>query len=200
MKAWRLMHETYGIGNVRMHLHKAVPSGAGLGGGSADGAAGAAHVRHPLFRRSRYPAPRGAGPETRQRRPIFLHDAPQLCSGRGEVMRPAEIDLKGYWMVLVKPAICIPTAEAYAGITPRIPEEPLAKRLSRPIATWRDNLPNAFETSLFRKHPELSAIKRSLYDAGALYASMSGSGSAIFGLFDTRPEYETGTGIWHLQL
>ena len=132
--------------------------------------------------------------------PFFLHDAPQLCSGRGEVMRPAEIDLKGYWMVLVKPAICIPTAEAYAGITPRIPEEPLAKRLSRPIATWRDYLPNAFETSFFRKHPELSAIKRSLYDAGALYASMSGSGSAIFGLFDTRPEYETGTGIWHLQL
>lgn len=200
MKAWRLMHETYGIGNVRMHLHKAVPSGAGLGGESADGAA-ALRMLDTLFSV-------GAGIRRLEALalklgsdvPFFLHDAPQLCSGRGEVMRPAEIDLKGYWMVLVKPAICIPTAEAYAGITPRIPEEPLAKRLSRPIATWRDNLPNAFETSLFRKHPELSAIKRSLYDAGALYASMSGSGSAIFGLFDTRPEYETGTGIWHLQL
>ena len=140
MKAWRLMHETYGIGNVRMHLHKAVPSGAGLGGGSADGAA-ALRMLDTLFSV-------GAGIRRLEALalklgsdvPFFLHDAPQLCSGRGEVMRPAEINLKGYWMVLVKPAICIPTAEAYAGITPRIPEEPLAKRLSRPIATWRDNL------------------------------------------------------------
>lgn len=200
MKAWRLMHEAYGIGSVRMHLHKSVPSGAGLGGGSADGAF-ALRMLDSLFALETDAGhlecmALALGSDV----PFFLHDAPQLCSGRGETMRPAPIDLKGWWMVLVKPAVSVSTAEAYAGITPRMPEEPLSERLARPMNTWREAVANDFEPTVFAAHPELAAVKRKLYEAGARYASMSGSGAALYGLFADLPDYPAGKGVFVLQL
>lgn len=92
--------------------------------------------------------------------------------------------MRGYTMIVVKPDVSVPTAAAYAGVTPRVPETDVEKLVAKPVGQWKGLLVNDFEESIFPKHPELSAIKQSLYDAGAVYASMSGSGSAIFGLFE----------------
>lgn len=200
VKALQLMHEAYGIGGVRMHLHKAIPFGAGLGGGSADGAA-ALRMLDTLFSV-------GAGIRRLEALalklgsdvPFFLHDAPQLCSGRGEIMQPAGPDLKGCWLVLVKPEVSVSTAEAYAGIVPAEPAEPLLKRLARPKESWRDHVTNAFEATVFGRHPGLATLKQALYDAGAFYASMSGSGSSIYGLFTERPDRPTDERCWLLPL
>ena len=115
---------------------------------------------------------------------FFVRDTPQLCTGRGEVMTPFPLDLGGMTLVIVKPAEGVSTREAYAGVRPRMPEVPLAGRLRRPVSEWQGTVTNDFEESVFAAHPAIRAAKEELLAAGALYASMSGSGSAVFGLFD----------------
>ena len=119
--------------------------------------------------------------------PFFVRNSPQFCTGRGEIMSPFPLDLAGLTLVIVKPDEGVSTREAYAGVRPRVPSVPLAERLRRPVAEWQEIVTNDFEPHIFVAHPAISASKRNLLDAGALYASMSGSGSAVFGLFD-RPE------------
>ena len=195
-KAWRIMHEEFGTGGATMHLHKGVPSGAGLGGGSSDGAF-ALMALNALYGINLD----NDGLESMALRlgsdvPFFIHNTPQRCSGRGEIMTPCSIDLTGYWIVLVKPPVFVSTAEAYAGIKPHTPTVPLAERISRPIEEWKDVVTNAFEDTVFARHPRLASIKQALYDAGALYASMSGSGSTIYGLFAEQPSYTAAEGDW----
>lgn len=188
-KAWRIMHDKYGIGGVKAHLHKAVPFGAGLGGGSAD-AAYMLRGLNELFSlntslENLEPLAARLGSDV----PFFLYDTPQYCTGRGEIMKPYESGLEGYYIVIVKPLVSVSTAEAYAGITPQHPNVTLRYRLSESLADWKELIENDFEKSVFRRYPQLSAIKSSLYEAGAVYASMSGSGSAIYGIFDGTPQY-----------
>jgi len=213
------------MGEARVGLRKAVPSGAGLGGGSADGAAvllaaneefalgmPAAELERlaarlgsdvPFFIRCAI-ARHGDANAGENARAADTHaenavehardDAggsavgAQLCTGRGEVMTPVEVDLAGMWLVVVKPPVAVSTAEAYAGVTPCENGESVADTVRRPVGEWRKLLRNDFEESVFAHHPELGEIKHALYDAGALYASMSGSGSALFGLFERRPD------------
>ena len=123
--------------------------------------------------------------------PFFVRRSPQLCKGRGEIMRPIDIDLEGLWIAIVKPDVSISTREAYAGIRPEIPATPLSQRITAPRSEWQFCIKNDFERSIFATHPDLATIKESLIAAGALYAAMSGSGSAIFGLFESEAAAKT---------
>ncbi len=190
VRAYNIIRERYGIGGVRMHLHKVVPMGAGLGGGSAD-ATFVLRGLNDLF---------GLGitdggleslaAELGSDTPFFVRNRPVLATGRGEVMKPVDIDLKGYKLAVIKPDIFISTAEAYAGVKPAEPEVSLAALVKRPVSEWRVGIINDFECSVFAREPRLAELKEMLYEQGAVYASMSGSGSALYGIFP--PETEIG--------
>lgn len=184
IKAWRLMHERYGVGAVRLTLDKRTPFGAGLGGGSSDATAVLVALDS-LFGLGLGEAELSSlasslGSDTA----FFLRNKPQLCTGRGEIMEPVEVSLSGLWLLLIKPDEGVSTREAYAGITPFVPAEPLRERIARPISEWQRLLKNDFEPHIFAAHPTIGRIKDWLLEQGAIYASMSGSGSAVFGLFD----------------
>jgi 4-diphosphocytidyl-2-C-methyl-D-erythritol kinase len=187
MRALRLLQREQGIGEAVIRLDKRVPSGAGLGGGSADAAA----VLRGLDEEFVLELPEGEleklAAQLGSDVPFFIRGGAQLCTGRGEVMSPVELSLEGLWLVVAKPAEGVSTAEAYAGVTPREGGESVAEIVLRPVSEWRGRLVNDFEESVFARHPHIGEIKRAMYDAGAVYASMSGSGSAIFGLFESRP-------------
>ena len=184
LKAFRLMQRSYGVDGVSIRLVKRVPFGAGLGGGSSDGTA-VLRALDALFD-LRLPEEEliARAAELGSDTAFFVRNTPQLCTGRGEVMEPFELHLEGLTLVVVKPPEGVSTREAYAGVHPRIPELPLAERLRRPVAEWQGRGTNDFEASVFAAHPAIGALKERLLQAGALYASMSGSGSAVFGLFD----------------
>lgn len=116
--------------------------------------------------------------------PIFLHNKPLLAKGIGDEFEPIELSLKSYRIVLVKPSVSVPTSVAYSLVTPVLPEEPVRDTVSRPVEEWRGRLINDFEESVFARFPEIGEIKDRLYEQGAVYASMSGSGSSVFALFD----------------
>jgi 4-diphosphocytidyl-2-C-methyl-D-erythritol kinase len=187
LKAEKLLKKDYqGLPSLQIHLHKHIPMGAGLGGGSADGAF-ALKLMNNLFDLhlddfflEEYAAELGSDC------PFFIENTPKIIRGRGEILDPCSVSLQGTYLVLIHPGIHVGTKEAYAGVTPGAPktslEEVLADR-----SRWKDELVNDFEKSVFQAHPEIAQIKSSLYQAGAYYASMSGSGSSVFGLFDEKP-------------
>ncbi len=190
VRAWMLVHELYGIGGAHIAMRKTIPFGAGLGGGSADAAATLVGLNEiyslGLGREELVGLAARLGSDV----PFFIYSQPTFCRGRGEIMEPAEIDLGGVWCVVTKPGFGISTAEAYAGVTPHEPSMPLAERLKLPREKWQEAIVNDFEKSLFANHLPLVNIKRRLLQSGAFYASMSGSGSAMYGLYDHRPTYE----------
>jgi len=191
VKAARLMQRRYGTEGVRIRLDKRIPFGAGLGGGSADGTA-VILAMNEIFGLS-VPEPQlvETAAELGSDTAFFVRDTPQLCEGRGEIMTQFDIGLSGMWLVIAKPAEGVSTAEAYAGIHPSVPAEPLPMRLRRPMSEWQRSVKNDFEASVFERHPAIRAIKESLLRHGAVYASMSGSGSACFGLFACREAAES---------
>ena len=184
VRAYRLMAGRYGIGGVAMHLHKVVPSGAGLGGGSSD-AAFTIKGLNKIF---------SLGLSTEQMELLaaelgsdtafFIRNEPQLAQGRGEMLSPYPVSLAGKRLLIVKPGVSIPTAEAYSGVSPGVPARRLTELLGEDIRAWRHTVANDFEPHIFAMHPELGEIKECLYNKGALYASMSGSGSAVYAIFD----------------
>lgn len=183
MKALRLMQQRYSIGEASITLDKRIPFGAGLGGGSADGTVVILALNE-IFALSLEEATLiSLAAELGSDTAFFVRNSPQLCEGRGEIMTPIELDLAGYWLVLIKPDANVSTREAYAGVVPAIPELSLTERLQKPIAEWQGCVKNDFEKSVFAAHPIIGEIKQELIDAGATYASMSGSGSTVFGLF-----------------
>ncbi len=189
LRACRLMQERYDTPGMRIHLHKAIPFGAGLGGGSADAAFAINTIDAVFGLHLDLSTRRMLAAELGSDVPFFITGTPALCSGRGEILTPCPIDLRGKTLLIVHPDLHISTAEAYAGISPVIPERRLEVRIAEPIDQWRHTVTNRFEESLFARHPELHAIKKALYECGALYASLSGSGSALFGIFEDRPVY-----------
>ncbi|MDR2883288.1 MAG: 4-(cytidine 5'-diphospho)-2-C-methyl-D-erythritol kinase [Alistipes sp.] len=189
MRALRLVQCEYGIGEAVIRLDKTIPTGAGLGGGSADAAAVMRALNDEFVLELS-----GAELERLAARlgsdvPFFVRGGAQLCTGRGEIMTSVEVSVSDWlWLVVVKPPVAVLTAEAYAGVTPYDGGPSLVEILQRPVGQWRGKLVNDLETSIFARHPQIAAIKNALYDAGALYASMSGSGSALYGIFEHRPE------------
>lgn len=184
VRVYERMKEEFDLPPLEIYLYKHIPTGAGLGGGSSD----AAYMMKAL--NSDFEL--GLSDEEMEERmasfgadcAFFVRNRPSFATGIGDILTPINLSLKGMTLLLVKPSVFVSTKEAYAGITPKRPAYDLRQALSRPIETWRDCVRNDFETSVFTAHPEIAAIKQTLYDMGARYASMSGSGSAVFGLFN----------------
>ena len=182
-RAYGLLAERYKLPPMKVYLEKTSPVGAGLGGGSADAAfalkmmAELAELDLTDEELAELAARLGSDCA------FFIYNRPMLGTGRGEILEPFDIDLSGYLVeVTVPEGIAVSTADAYRGIVPKVPETPLRKVLSHPVEEWKDLLVNDFETTVFAKYPRLAEIKQSLYDDGAVYAAMSGSGSALFSL------------------
>lgn len=187
MKALRLMQRLYGVGEVRILLDKRVPFGAGLGGGSSDATAVILALNElfalGLNEVQLVEVAAMIGSDTA----FFVRNTPQLCSGRGERMEPIELPLQGYYLAIAKPEEGVSTKEAYAVVKPAVPAVRLSAALKRPIAEWQGSMKNDFEGHIFVAHPAIAELKRAMLEAGAVYASMSGSGSAVFGIFEDEP-------------
>jgi 4-diphosphocytidyl-2-C-methyl-D-erythritol kinase len=201
-KAWKLLRDEFGsegsnaVGPVDIYLYKNILAGAGLGGGSAD-AAFALKMLSKMFHLGLSDSDLAArASKLGSDCAFFIYDVPMLATGRGEILTKLGIDLeeklKGCEIRIVTPQVHVSTAEAYRGVTPRTadgiePEVALTEILAGPLESWRERLENDFEPSVFAAHPELADEKQRLYDEGAAFASMSGSGSSLFGIFHSLP-------------
>jgi len=188
LRAYQLLNNDFKLPPVKIHLHKIIPTGAGLGGGSSD-AAYTLRLLNSIFNLQlsteallQYAAALGSDCA------FFLHNQPMMGTGRGEILSSTNLNLAGKFLVIIKPDIHISTAEAYAGVTPQLPAVRLEEILQQPLHTWRELLVNDFEKSIFLKHSILAGIKNEFYQHGAIYACMSGSGSSMIGLFEKEIE------------
>lgn len=184
LRAYRLLSEIHDLPPVHIYLHKAIPIGAGLGGGSAD-AAFLLTLLNTMFELELDESQlmdyaRRLGADCA----FFIRNAPVLATGIGDVFQDVTIDLSAYHAVLVKPPVHISTAEAYGAVTPDPEGRQLKSAITRPVTEWRDTIVNDFEAGIFANHPEIAAVKNQLYENGALFAAMSGSGSSVYGLFN----------------
>lgn len=183
LRAYQLLKQDYHLPSIQACLYKKIPMGSGLGGGSADGAF-MLNLLNQLFELNldnnllkRYANQLGSDA------PFFIDNTPMLVSSTGDTLDPIDLSLKGYHLALICPEVSIATPEAYKHITPQKPRYRVQEIIKYPIQDWPDLLANDFETFAFTHHPELQVIKDKLYEQGALYASMTGSGSAIYGIF-----------------
>jgi 4-diphosphocytidyl-2-C-methyl-D-erythritol kinase len=183
-RAWQLIKKAFpGIPAVRMHLHKAIPVGGGLGGGSSDGAFTLILLNEELKLNLTTEKLLEYALQLGSDCPFFILNRPCYATGRGEIMEEVSIDLSDHYFVLVHPGIHISTAEAFSSIVPSKPQQSLKEVIAQPITSWKKSLVNQFEEGAFRKHPELEKIRDQLYKSGAVYASMTGTGSSIYGIF-----------------
>lgn len=190
VKAYRLLKEQFpALPPVKMHLHKVIPIGAGLGGGSADGAYALSLIKKyfqlPLSDDEMMQYALQLGSDC----PFFLINKPVFASGRGENFKDVQLPidlLNDYKICIVNPRIHIHTGLAFAGITPAQPSYNLRQSVSLPIAEWKSTIFNQFETTVFAKYPEIEKIKNEMYNNGAVYASMSGTGSTVYGFFKAK--------------
>jgi 4-diphosphocytidyl-2-C-methyl-D-erythritol kinase len=187
IKAYELLRKDFGLPAVQFHLHKVIPTGAGLGGGSSD-AAFALKMLNTYFnlnlsleKLKQYAVKLGADCS------FFIENKPAFAEGIGDKLFPLELDLSGYEIVILKPDVSVSTIQAYKNVVPAIPAFSLNELPGVPVASWRDLVANDFEKSIFPQFPEIKKWKDWLYDSGAIYASMSGSGSAVFGIFHNLP-------------
>lgn len=186
-KAYFLLREDYDLPPIQVHLLKGIPAGAGLGGGSSD----AAHcllMLNDMFHLGieadelqAYASRLGSDC------PFFLRNKPILATGRGEVLEEIDIDLSGYFIAIIKPDIHVSTPMAYSMIRPAAGRPSLREIIFTPIEEWRDRLENDFELPIIEMHPQIGGIKQIMYDQGAVYAAMSGSGSSVYGIFRQDP-------------
>ena len=188
MKAWKLMASDLALPPVAIHLHKQIPIGAGLGGGSSN----ASTVLKGLNLLASTPSTDERLAELAGQLgsdcPFFLHKLPMMMEGRGELLSPVNVSLKSSYLVLLFPEIHISTAEAYGAVSPRHPNTHLRQEIETPLNQWKDRILNDFEESAFVKYPLLKTLKLGLYKAGASFASMSGSGSSLYGIFESPPD------------
>ncbi len=188
LKAVQLMREHANIPNLNIHLHKIIPFGAGLAGGSADAAfmltllneqynVGLTNEKLEIIASK-------IGADCA----VFINNKAVLAKGIGNEFSETSIDLSGLWIEIITPPVFIPTSEAYKNIIPHKPPFSLEELTHNPLKDWKNTVSNDFESSVFNKYPEIKAIKENLYNKGALYASMSGSGSSVYGIFNSNPE------------
>lgn len=183
VKAYNLLLTAYNIPAVHIHLHKVIPMGAGLGGGSSDCAFTLMSLnqmfdlRLPTLKLEEFASKLGSDC------PFFINNVPTMVSGVGEILKPINFSIKDYDLIVVYPEVHISTKEAYQGITPGKSKNAINKILKQDISFWKDELKNDFEEPVLSIHPEIEKTKESLYNLGAKYVSMTGSGSAVYGIF-----------------
>ncbi len=186
-RAWMLLAETYHIPPVQIHLHKVIPSGAGLGGGSSD-ASFTLKMLNSMFKLNLdNEILRKLAVQLGMDCPFFVENVPALSTGRGEFLQPVPLSLDGMHLAIVKPEVHVSTAAAFTGIRPVYRENSIAEFAMLPVKDWKNSLRNDFETTVFDLYPEIEEIKNRLYRKGAIYSAMSGSGSAVFALFSRDP-------------
>lgn len=187
VKAYRLLQKDFDLPELSIHLHKQIPFGAGLGGGSSD-AAYMLRLLNKTFKLQlttndllKYAAVLGSDC------PFFILNKPVFATGRGEIMQETEVRLNDMFILLVKPPVEVATAKAFKYVVPQKPEVSLAEMLRLPVSEWQGKVFNQFEMSVFKQYPEIEELKNRLLQMGSVYASMSGSGSCVFALFTEEP-------------
>lgn len=188
VKAWDLLNKDFGISPVNLFLHKQIPFGAGLGGGSADAACSLIMLNDIFKLDLSINALKEYALKLGSDCAFFIENKPMLAEGRGEILTDIPLSLKGKYIAIIHPSIHISTAQAYSNIIPKKSDFLLQQLPSLPIQQWKLFLKNDFEEAIFKDYPELARIKNILYENNALYASMSGSGSSVFGIFEELPD------------
>jgi 4-diphosphocytidyl-2-C-methyl-D-erythritol kinase len=193
------------LGMFTITLDKHLPDGAGLGGGSADASFTLVTLNELLGERFTKSELADMARRLGADCPFFIYNTPCFAEGIGEILNPVEIDLKGNWLLIVKPDVYVSTKDAFSGVKPRRPDFDLRFLHYLPLDQWRGKVVNDFEETVFPKYPELARIKERLYEQGAVYASMSGSGSAIYGIFSDGERAKaaldtTNEGVWLFRL
>lgn len=200
LKAFELMAKDFQIPSVGIHLHKNIPIGAGLGGGSADAAFFIKLINQKfqlgltIGQMEDYARLLGADCA------FFIQNKPFFAFGKGDEFKPVELDLSDYYIVLVMPPVHVSTGEAYRGVKPGWSELSLEKLIQTPPGQWKGKIKNDFEESIFKNHSSIRGVKSALYEAGALYASMSGSGSSMYGIFNEKvdlPDLERNNKVFY---
>jgi len=191
VKAYHLLSKYTELPPVSIHLHKQIPFGAGLGGGSADGALTLVALNNlsanPLSAEKLFEVALKLGSDC----PFFILNEPSFGSGRGEILNPIELNLEGYHILLINPGLHINTSKAYSLSKPKPSVYKLQKSVVKSPSQWRGFVENDFEKVVFELYPEIGIIKDTLYQLGAVYSAMSGSGSTVFGLFESKPDYNS---------
>ena len=189
VKAYRLLAGYYSLPGLDIHLHKVIPFGSGLGGGSSDaafflkGLNDYCELGLSINQLRKYAIKLGADCS------FFLENKPAFAGGIGEKLQTVDLSLKGYYLILIKPESGVRTKEAYQGIKLSIHKYSLAESIQQSPESWQDRITNDFEPSVFQLYPEIAEIKSKLIDLGAVYASMSGSGSSVFAIFKSKPQF-----------
>ncbi|MBA4321773.1 MAG: 4-(cytidine 5'-diphospho)-2-C-methyl-D-erythritol kinase [Odoribacter sp.] len=190
MKAVRIIREVRRIPFLRMHLHKAIPAGAGLGGGSSDAACIIKSLNRyfnlKIDNNKLQEIALGLGSDC----PFFMDGKPAFAEGRGDLLTTVKLLPEGLHLILINPGIHIDTGEAYSNCMPKQPETNLFELYNLDISEWKNLIINDFEESIFPKYPQIADIKKTLYNMGALYSSMSGSGSTVYGIFKMKPDIQ----------
>ena len=185
IKAYHLLKKDFpDLPTIQMHLHKAIPIGAGLGGGSADGAFALKLLNEKFKLQLSLDQLKNYALQLGSDCPFFIINKPCFATSRGEVLEEINLDLSAFNFVMVNPNIHINTGWAFNNITPALPKKSIKEIIQQPINTWKNELLNDFEKPVFEQYPEIKNIKETLYEQGALYASMSGTGSTVFGIFE----------------
>ncbi len=187
IKAYRLLENEYQLPSVQIKLKKVIPTGAGLGGGSSDASFTLIGLNQ-LFNLNiskeeltKYASKLGADCA------FFIYNQPMLGEGIGDQLKPVPLNIKDYYLALVKPNCFVSTADAYSNVKPEIPEISVSDCTKQSLPNWKKILKNDFENSIFPKFPEIEKVKATMYEQGAVYASMSGSGASVFGIFNEKP-------------
>jgi len=188
VRAFNLLKKNYPqLPHLRIHLHKVIPMGAGLGGGSSDAAFVLKLINHKYQLSIGDEKLKDFALELGSDCPFFIDSTACLATGRGEEMHPVHIDLSGYTIVLIYPGIHISTPWAFSAIQPTEKQQDLQELISHPPEEWKHSMFNDFEIPVFKEYPQIAEIKKTLYNQGAVFSAMSGSGSAVYGLFKQKP-------------
>jgi 4-diphosphocytidyl-2-C-methyl-D-erythritol kinase len=188
IKALHRLRQDFSIPYLKIHLHKAIPSGAGLGGGSSDAASAIIAINKYFGLEMNSMEMRSLALDLGSDCPFFIDPVPSFATGRGEIFQPANSFLNGFYIVILNPGVSISTKEAYLNCHPAKPEVPLEKLIRLPAHEWKKNIMNEFEEYAFKIYPFINDLKKALYRSGAIYSSLSGSGSSVFGIYEQKPK------------
>jgi len=188
LKAYEVLKKDYNVPPVKIHLHKQIPIGAGLGGGSADAAFFIRLMNKKFGLNLSITDMEGYARQLGADCAFFIQNQAVFAGGKGDEFENIQLDLSAYFLVLVMPPVHVSTGEAYRGVQPALPRISLKELVDLPLSEWKNEIKNDFEISVFKNHSSIRGIKAALYQSGALYASMSGSGASVYGIFNKQTD------------